>query len=387
MALAEQISQYAARAEPVRVVGGGTWLDAGRPCHGSTLALGEHAGIVDYVPGDLTLTARAGTPLDEVRAATAAHGQWFPLDPVAGPGATIGATVATASDGPLAGALGRVRDLVLGLECVTGDGTVIRAGGRVVKNVAGFDLVRLQTGAWGTLGVITEVTVRLRARPLHERCLVLRGDERMSLEARLAPLVDLRLEPLAMELLSPALASALGVHNATCVLVRLGGNAEHVEAQAAALAAVGDVDEVRGDVFESLAALESPHDMVARVSYLPSHLSATWRHVMDCCTAHQWWQPLASASLARGVVRVVLPAARAGSTHDATMGATSAFVRSLLPPGGHVAWERLPASLWPLVAADVDDALSTSLRRTFDPSHILNRGLLGEAAAIVRSGA
>ena len=138
--------------------------------------LRELSGITEYVPGDLTLTARAGTTLGEIRDATAAHGQWLALDPYGADEGTIGATIATASAGPLSTFFGGPRDLVLGVEFVTGDGVVARGGGRVVKNVAGFDLTRLITGSWGTLGVVTEVTLRLHARP--------RGDETFALRRR-----------------------------------------------------------------------------------------------------------------------------------------------------------------------------------------------------------
>ena len=114
----------------------------------------ELRGIVDYVPGDLTLTARAGTPLARDRAASprrsGSSSRWTRTAGAFGAdGGTLGATVATASAGPLAHAFGTPRDNVLGLEFVTGDGDVVRAGGRVVKNVAGFDLVRLRHGRVG----------------------------------------------------------------------------------------------------------------------------------------------------------------------------------------------------------------------------------------------
>src|SRR5207247_2074887 len=136
------------------------------------------AGITEYVPGDLTLTARAGTTLEDIRLATAAHDQWLALDPYGGDEGTLGATIATASAGPLSTSFGTPRDLMLGLEFVTGEGVVVRGGGRVVKNVAGFDLTRLLTGSWGTLGVITEVTLRLHARPEAEESIAVRlGDD------------------------------------------------------------------------------------------------------------------------------------------------------------------------------------------------------------------
>jgi FAD/FMN-containing dehydrogenase len=151
---------------PLRIVGHGTWLDAGAPVHAhDTLSLANDRGVVAYVPGDLTITARAGTTLAELDDALRTRGQWLPWDPLGiVTSTTIGAVVATCSYGPLAEWYGTPRDHVLGMTVVTGNGDVIRCGGRVVKNVAGFDVTRLMTGAWGTLGVITQVTLRVRAQ-------------------------------------------------------------------------------------------------------------------------------------------------------------------------------------------------------------------------------
>jgi glycolate oxidase FAD binding subunit len=395
-ALAAQIAEAATHGEPLRVVGGGTWLHAARACIGAPVDIGHHTGIVEYVPGDLTLTAYAGTTLAELAEATAEHGQWLGLDPVAAPNATIGATIATASDGPLASALGRVRDLVLGVECITGSGEIIRAGGRVVKNVAGFDLVRLQTGAWGTLGVISEVTVRLRARPAVDRAFVVRRDADSmgntaldtgldtGLHTLLDTLATLPIEPLAVELLNPARAAALDLPHGECLLVRLGGNTQRVAAQARELLRLGVVDEISTDVFTRLSAGDVPpgpmprsaQDVVARVSHSPTRLAETWRHVLAHCRTHQQPQPLVRASVARGVARVVLPAEDAARVAD-----WSAFVRGMTPVGAHTTWEQLPSNAWAHVPCAVDDALSAGLRRTLDPARVLNRGLLGERTA------
>jgi glycolate oxidase FAD binding subunit len=112
----------------LRVIGRGTWLDAGRPVAGDAepVALDALAGIVDYIPGDLTLTARAGTTLAEIAAVTRPNGQWLALAPWGGDGGSLGATAATASAGPVSGAFGTPRDAVIGLEVVAGTGDVIR---------------------------------------------------------------------------------------------------------------------------------------------------------------------------------------------------------------------------------------------------------------------
>jgi glycolate oxidase FAD binding subunit len=149
----------------LRIVGRGTWLDAGHPVHATrTISVADDTGVIAYVPGDLTITVRAGTTLADIEEALRPHGQWLPLDPLGGREGTIGATVATCAYGPLAALFGTPRDHVLGLTVVTGTGDIIHVGGRVVKNVAGFDLTRLMIGAWGTLGVITQVTLRVRGQ-------------------------------------------------------------------------------------------------------------------------------------------------------------------------------------------------------------------------------
>jgi glycolate oxidase FAD binding subunit len=164
-AVAETIHAAAAAQAPLRIAGRGTWLDGGSPVQSvRTLSLAHDTGVTHYTPGDFVITVRAGTTLSELDETLRAHRQWLPLDPQGGRDVTIGATVATCSYGPLAELYGTARDQVLGMTVVTGKGEIIHPGGRVVKNVAGFDLTRLMIGAWGTLGVITQVTLRVRAQ-------------------------------------------------------------------------------------------------------------------------------------------------------------------------------------------------------------------------------
>ena len=147
--VAARVRDARASGTPLRIVGRGGWLAAGAPCAASELLqLGTLERIVEYEPGDLTLTAQAGASLASIEQVTAEHGQWLTLDPFGANDGSIGASVATGSYGPLAAAYGTPRNQVLGCEVVTGTGDVIRAGGRVVKNVAGFDVTRLMVGAW-----------------------------------------------------------------------------------------------------------------------------------------------------------------------------------------------------------------------------------------------
>lgn len=360
---AEAIAGAAATGVRLRIRSGGSWLDAGRPITTHRdLDISALSGIVDYVPGDLTLTAYGATPLAAIDAATRAHNQFLPLDPFGDPRGTLGATLATASAGPLGGSIGLPRDLALGVEVATGRGELVRGGGRVVKNVAGFDLVRLQVGAWGTLGVITEATVRLRALPEADETLALPlpGDP-PALRATLSALRSGPYTALAAELVSPALAARLGLGTGGCILVRLGGNRTQVAAQRAAFAAAGDCVVLdSASTWAQLRACEPPHAFVFRVSDRPSELAALWRAVADSHAAE------CHASLERGIVRCM-----AGSDDP------DALERFMgLAGSRRVVLERAPAKVWEQ-QADTSRPLDEGMRRAFDPHGVLNPGLFG----------
>ncbi|GAB2745226.1 FAD-binding oxidoreductase [Salinifilum aidingensis] len=132
-------------------------------------------GVVEHAAGDLVVRARAGTPLDELNAELRRHGQQLAIDhPL--PGATLGGVVATAESGPARHSSGGVRDLLIGITAVLADGTVATSGGKVVKNVAGYDLGKLYTGSYGTLGVITEVVFRLHPVSSEHRWILATAD-------------------------------------------------------------------------------------------------------------------------------------------------------------------------------------------------------------------
>src|SRR5438270_14093966 len=158
----------------VRVEGAGTWLPVDAP---ADLALTTRR--LDKVPAiepqDLSATAEAGIGCDLLRQQLADRGTWLALDPPGLAGRTLGSIVATATAGPLRQGFGPVRDHLLGVTFVTGDGRLVHSGGRVVKNVAGYDLTRLEAGAFGAFGVIVLVHLRLRALPRAEQTLVLEG--------------------------------------------------------------------------------------------------------------------------------------------------------------------------------------------------------------------
>jgi FAD/FMN-containing dehydrogenase len=189
----------------IRLEGQGTWLAADAP---ADLALSTRGleRIVSVSPADLVATVEAGATIEAVRRRLADDGMWLALDPPGRPERTIGSVIATATSGPLRLGFGPVRDHVLGCTVATGDGRIVKAGGRVVKNVAGYDLTKLQVGGFGGFGVITEVHLRLRALPRADVTLITRG-ARDALTAAARDLASAGIAAAALELLSPALAA------------------------------------------------------------------------------------------------------------------------------------------------------------------------------------
>ncbi len=163
----DAVTRTRGRAGTLEIRGAGSVLDRLPAGEAPVLSTARLTGIVDHAPADLTVTVRAGTRLDELRERLAEHGQECPIEPIGEHGATVGGRLATALAGPRQLGAGRVRDWLLRVRFVTGAGTPATAGGVTVKDVTGFDLCRLLTGSWGTLGVITEATLKLRPIPAH----------------------------------------------------------------------------------------------------------------------------------------------------------------------------------------------------------------------------
>jgi glycolate oxidase FAD binding subunit len=172
--LAGAVKAAAAEGRALVIRGAGTRAGQGRPVAGDPLDVAAHRGLVDYDPAELVLTARAGTPLAEIEALLEANGQMLAFEPPRfGPGGTLGGAVASGLSGPRRPFTGALRDYVLGVRVLNGRGEVLRFGGTVFKNVAGFDAFRLMAGAHGTLGVLLDVSLRVVPRPAVEAALVL----------------------------------------------------------------------------------------------------------------------------------------------------------------------------------------------------------------------
>lgn len=180
---AERVRDAAGRKHALRLRGGGTKDFYGGPLAGQALDVRACAGIVDYEPTELVITARCGTPLAELEAALAQHQQMLAFEPPHfGAGATLGGCIAAGLSGPRRASAGAVRDFVLGVRILDGRGRDLAFGGQVMKNVAGYDLSRLIAGSLGTLGLILEASLKVLPRPAAELTLKLEMPEERAIE-------------------------------------------------------------------------------------------------------------------------------------------------------------------------------------------------------------
>ncbi len=181
--LTERIRHAHDEKKAVAIHAGNTKAFYGGAVVGEPLDMRPYTGIVDYEPKELVLTVRAGTPLAEIEAAMAKENQMLPFEPsYFGQGATIGGTVATGLSGPRRPYTGAVRDFVLGTRIISGKGEDLRFGGRVIKNVAGYDVSRLMTGAMGTLGVLLDLSFKVLPKPTEEITLRYEMDEATAIQ-------------------------------------------------------------------------------------------------------------------------------------------------------------------------------------------------------------
>lgn len=289
-ALQEQVRAAIADDVPLRIRGGNSKAFLGRRIEGREIDTREHRGIVHYDPTELVLTARAGTPLREIEAALAEHNQMLPCEPPHfGDGATFGGAVAAGLSGPRRPWSGAVRDFVLGCRLIDGHARHLRFGGEVMKNVAGYDLSRLMAGSFGTLALLTEISMKVLPRPLHTITLKLDLDIAESLR---------RLAGWASQPLPISGAS----HDGTALMLRLEGGHGSVEASAARLG--GDI--VDGQFWSALRDHELPfftgEQALWRLSLpthkqLPQHLPGTM--LIDWAGAQIWLRSDADAALIR----------------------------------------------------------------------------------------
>lgn len=228
--LQERIRTAAAARRPLLIRGGGSKDFYGGARDGELLDVSELSGITHCEPTELVISARAGTPLIELERELSAHDQMLAFEPPRfGGRATLGGAVASGLSGPRRAYCGSLRDFVLGVEMIDGRGEALRFGGRVIKNVAGFDVSRLMAGSLGTLGLITEVTLKTVPRPRAEFTLRFEMDEAKALES------------MASWATRPLPLSATAWHDG-CLSVRLSGAESAVRAARVSLGGDAIID-------------------------------------------------------------------------------------------------------------------------------------------------
>ena len=350
----------------VEVAGGRTGGDRGRPVErvDVLLSTARLSGVAEYEPDDLTIGVAGGTTLAELRARVNANRQRVPLDPPSDR-ATVGGVLARAAAGPMRLAWSTPRRQTLGIELVTGDGRILRVGGRVVKNVAGYDLNKLVVGSAGTLGVITRAHLRLLPVPAAAATTTVESASVPTLAQTARALLGDSVQPAALELVGPPWR----------LIARYEGAAEAVQAGLSAVrAAAAETAVARDDgAIERLASVESDAALVLRLADLPDRLEQT----IERAAALAAQDAVLAAHVADGIVRVLVPRASAGSVRAAELGAAIASARGSF--GGTIAVERAGAELMRMVdpwgtLPEPVMRITRDLKRQFDPAGILQRG-------------
>lgn len=374
--LAGVVKAAAAKGQRLRIRGDGTRSRLGRPVEADeTLSTTGLTGISLYEPGALTIVAAAGTPVAEIKAALNAEGQRLPFEPMDHRGLlasegepTIGSVVACNLSGPRRIQAGACRDSLIGVRFVDGQGTVLKNGGRVMKNVTGYDLVKLMAGSFGTLGVLTEVAFKVLPKP--EACAVV--------------LIDGLDDRKAVDAMSAALGSPYDVTGAAHIPVGMDGD---------------PVTMIRVEGFEASVAYRAGklRDLLASYGEIsiesdPAKTEAGWVHVRDVAPFHNREGDVWRVSVKPSDGPKLIESMRAdGKSGDVIYDWSGGLIWVLAAEGtdirphcssGHATLiragdetkKRLPVFQ---PQAEVLERVSRDLREKFDPKNILNPGLMG----------
>ncbi len=376
-----------ARGLAVAPMGRGARLGWGAPPRrlDVVLSLAKLDRILAHEPADLTLSVEGGATLDELNAVLGAHRQFLPLDPAHPAISTIGGLIATGAAGPYRARYGTMRDLLLGLTVVRADGTVVKGGGRVVKNVSGYDIPKLHVGALGTLGVVVEAHLRLHARPAEERSWAFGF---ASAEAALHAALEARDTSIVLsrcQILTGGALRALGESDSpdAALAVTIGSVPEAVHAQSARLVDIGGrsgsaaIDVPGADAFwRQVADLTWPEDpmrhLSLRIGTRPSDSVKALRAVEAA-------QPAGAAVRATiDVATGVLNAAVAPIDGASVIGLVTRVREALASLDGTCVVEHAPVEAHAAldVWGDVGPAIEPMrrLKRELDPTGVLNPG-------------
>lgn len=383
-----------ANEERWRVVpaGAGTWLEMGNlPTRFDLIiSTAKMNRVLEYEPADLTATVEAGGPLVAFNRMAAEHRQFIPLDPFGDERSTIGGVIATASSGPMRCAYGTPRDWLIGVKVVHADGRITKAGGKVVKNVAGYDLCKLYTGSFGTLAVIAEMSFKLRALPPCEKTIVFYSDNVERCVSLVARITDSDLQPTAMELISlpegideAGLAPIFIENKLFALALRFLNEAEAVASQIEEAARIGadfrhtilDEDDANAFWKAYYESEISPHtEFILRLSALPADLNALINEINRALPRTHL-----RAHAANGVVRLHAGLTWLDSLKTRERARRIAELRKLTQArGGQMIILRAPDEIknqldvWG--EAGETEGLMRALKEKFDPHALLNPG-------------
>jgi len=391
--VAKVLSMASAEGWQCVPAGKGTWLRSGHPPAAVDVVISTTRmdRVLVYEPDDLFITAEAGIGLDLVARRVLDGRQWLPLDPPGAIHGSLGATVATSSAGPLEAGFGTPRDHVLGVTLVTGDGRLLRLGGKVVKNVAGFDLLKLVLGSWGTLGVITSVTTRLHPMPELDRTLLFRGDDVLSAAALARAVAGAPVSLASVEVLAPGDREEENPSTRPLVAVRIlesPAAAEVVDRWVCERAGTAPIARMEGHdsgaVFENVRAMEDGAELVLRLSLLPSRLADLMDMALglrEIADPDVGWGTRYAAHAQTGVVRVMMARVhrRDGWLED-SVGVLASLRLSLEAEGGSMVISQGPQEVVASMGAWGDAGsgmrLMRDLQREFDPASVLTPGRL-----------
>jgi glycolate oxidase FAD binding subunit len=342
------------------------------------LDLAPFAGVIEYEPDDLTIAVRAGTPLAEVQSLLAERRLFLPLDPPGADRCTVGGMLATALTGPLRHGYGTARDWVIGMRVVLADGTLAKSGGRVVKNVTGYDMHKLHIGALGTLGVITEVTFKLAPLPRVERTLGIAAPTATAVCALAAAAQRGGLPLMAAEALAPPAANALAGLHGWALVLRVAGGPNAVERAVREVHGLADRSDATTAHDIDVATFDAgwraafrPDGLAVRISVRPSHVGRVLEAVDRRLAGHG---AQVAATVSAGVVRVVAASAdEATAPHllatlrDVTAHAGATIVIDAAPRGAKAGIDVFgePRQDWEIMRR---------LKDEFDPVRILAPG-------------
>ncbi len=371
--------------------GRGSWLHGGQPPQGVDVVVSTERmnDISAYEPADLFIEARAGAEFDALERRTLECRQWLALDPPGGERGTLGAMVAVGAAGPLQAGFGSPRDQVLGATLVTGDGRVLGLGGRVVKNVAGFDLLKLVTGSWGTLGMITSVTMRLHPVPASDRTLLFKAADVVEGAALACRLAQTPLSLAAVELLVPGDGESGEGASSPLVAVRILESVDGVdeaERVVSERAGMPPFQQLQGEksaaIFANVRAMEDGAELVVRLSLLPSRLPELVEMTSRLSGLYEptaGWGMRMAAHAHTGVLRVMIAKlTRSDDGLDQATVVLGVLRRSLEAEGGSLVVSQGPPEIVESMGAWGESGpaapFTTGIQAAFDPASILAQG-------------